>query len=110
MSGRSAATDSIPPPRGEVRRRSCDAGVGACCGMMVGTLRFAHPTVITAGMTKRRVLLPWLRLRIMFRGRVKPAQWQVIDASDARRDGIWCRHGFPGRDLPRAHLPHRTPP
>jgi hypothetical protein len=28
MSGRSAATDFIPPPCGEVRRRSCDAGVG----------------------------------------------------------------------------------
>ena len=28
MTGRSAATDCIPPPCGEVRRRSCDAGVG----------------------------------------------------------------------------------
>jgi len=28
MSRHGAATDSIPPPCGEVRRRSCDAGVG----------------------------------------------------------------------------------
>ena len=62
------------------------------------------------GLTRAHMLLPPLSLRIMFRGRVEPRHGKVIDASDARRDGIWCWHGLPGRDLPRAHFLVRTPP
>jgi hypothetical protein len=44
MSSRSAATDTIPPPRGEVRRRSCDAGVGGNGVTPPGALKRArHP-------------------------------------------------------------------
>jgi hypothetical protein len=76
----------------------------SCASRMAGRVRGDYRR------SQLEALLPWLRLRIMFRGRVKPAPWQVIDASDARRDGTWCWHGLPGRDLPRAHFQVRTPP